>query len=160
MQSVIIICVGKLKEEYLRNACSEYIKRIGGKEHIQIIEIDEERLPDNPSNAQIEKALEIEGKKIMQHIPSSSAIVSLCIEGKMLSSVDLSKQMGKWAISGLNKVTYIIGSSFGLSPEVKEKSQLCLSMSAMTFPHQLARVMLLEQIYRAMQIERGSKYHK
>lgn len=160
MQSVTIICIGKLKESYWRDACSEYCKRLGGSQHIQIVELDEERLPEKPSDAQIEMGLKKEGQMILSHIPSNSAIVTMCIEGKMLSSVELSQQMNKWAVSGLNKVTFVIGSSFGLSQEVKDKSHFRLSMSSMTFPHQMARVMLLEQLYRVSQIEKGGKYHK
>lgn len=160
MQPVTILCIGKLKESYWRDACAEYIKRLGGAGKAQILELDEEKLPENPSKALIDKALEKEGRDILSHIPSGSAIVPLCIEGKQISSEALSSTMQDWAVRGFSKVTFIIGSSFGLSDAVKAKGHLKLSMSPMTFPHQLARVMLLEQIYRAAQIESGSRYHK
>ena len=135
MLNVTIICLGKLKEKYLREACEEYAKRLSAFCKLNIVELTPEKLSDNPSEKEIENALSIEAKKITDKIPKGSYIYSLCIEGKQISS-------------------------FGLSDTIKKMSSKKLSMSKMTFPHQLARVMLLEQIYRAVQISAGTKYHK
>ncbi len=160
MKSVTVLCVGKLKEAYWRDAVAEYQKRLSAFCRFEIVELDECRLPEDPSAAQIEKALETEGKAILAKIPAGAAVIPLCIEGKPLSSPELSDRLQRWAVEGRSKFVFIIGSSFGLSPEVKAAATYRLSMSPMTFPHQLARVMLCEQIYRAMQIEAGGKYHK
>lgn len=160
MKTVTVLCVGKLKEAYWRDAVAEYTKRLSAFCKFEIVELDECRLPENPSAAQIEKALDTEGKAILAKIPAGAAVVPLCIEGKTLSSPELSALLQKWAVEGRSKTVFIIGSSFGLSPEVKAAATYRLSMSPMTFPHQLARVMLCEQVYRAMQIEAGGKYHK
>ena len=160
MRTITVLCVGKLKEAYFRDACAEYVKRLGGFAKVQIVELDEERLPDAPSAAQIEAALAAEGKRMMEKIPRGAAVVALCIEGREQSSEALAATLSRWAVEGISHVVFVIGSSFGLSPEVKAAAKLKLSMSPMTFPHQLARVMLLEQVYRACQIEAGGKYHK
>ncbi len=160
MKTVTLICVGKLKESYWREAVAEYQKRLSAFCRFEIIELPEYRLPENPSAAEIEKALDSEGTAILSKIPAGAAVVPLCIEGKPLSSPALSELFQKWAIEGKSKTVFIIGSSFGLSDRVKAAAAYRLSMSPMTFPHQLARVMLCEQIYRAMQIEMGGKYHK
>ena len=160
MRTVTVLCVGKLKEAYFRDACAEYVKRLGGFAKVQITELDEERLPDTPSAAQIEAALAAEGKRMLEKIPRGAAVVALCIEGREQSSEALAATLSRWAVEGISHVVFAIGSSFGLSPEVKAAAKLKLSMSPMTFPHQLARVMLLEQLYRACQIEAGGKYHK
>lgn len=160
MKSVTVLCVGKLKEAYWRDAVAEYQKRLAAFCKLDILEIDECRLPEDPSAAQIEKALETEGKALLAKIPAGAVVIPLCIEGKPLSSPELSDRLQRWAVEGRSKFVFIIGSSFGLSPEVKAAATYRLSMSPMTFPHQLARVMLCEQIYRAMQIEAGGKYHK
>ena len=160
MKTITLICVGKLKEAYWRDAVAEYQKRLAAFCKFDIVEIDECRLPDNPSEAQIQKALETEGKAILSKIPAGAAVMPLCIEGQPLSSPALSEMLQKWAVEGKSKTVCIIGSSFGLSPQVKAAATFRLSMSPMTFPHQLARVMLCEQIYRALQIEAGGKYHK
>ena len=160
MKSVTVLCVGKLKEAYWRDAVAEYQKRLSAFCRFEIVELDECRLPEDPSAAQIEKALETESKAILAKIPAGAAVIPLCIEGKPLSSPELSDRLQRWAVEGRSKFVFIIGSSFGLSPEVKAAATYRLSMSPMTFPHQLARVMLCEQIYRAMQIEAGGKYHK
>ena len=160
MKSVTVLCVGKLKEAYWRDAVAEYQKRLAAFCKLDILEIDECRLPEDPSAAQIEKALETEGKALLAKIQAGAVVIPLCIEGKPLSSPELSDRLQRWAVEGRSKFVFIIGSSFGLSPEVKAAATYRLSMSPMTFPHQLARVMLCEQIYRAMQIEAGGKYHK
>lgn len=160
MKTVTLICIGKLKEAYWRDAVAEYQKRLSAFCRFEIVELPECRLPENPSPAEIEKALDSEATAILAKIPAGAAVVPLCIEGKPLSSPDLSALLQKWAVEGKSKTVCIIGSSFGLSDRVKAAADFRLSMSPMTFPHQLARVMLCEQIYRAMQIEAGGKYHK
>ncbi len=160
MVNVNIICVGKLKEKYLRDASSEYIKRLTAFCKLNIIEISPYALPDSPSAAQIEMGLIDEGKRILQKINPGAYVYAMCIEGKQRSSVSLSEEFDSLCVSGESNLTFIIGGSFGLSDEVKKRANAKLSMSEMTFPHQLARIMLLEQIYRAFQISSGGKYHK
>lgn len=160
MLSIQIICVGRLKEKFYIDASAEYSKRLGGYSKFCLTELPEERLPENPSPAQIENGLAKEGAAILQRLPRGGAVIALCVEGKGLSSEELSRRMADWAGQGKSQLTFIIGSSYGLHPSVKERSDLKLSMSAMTFPHHLARVMLLEQIYRGFKIGEGSGYHK
>lgn len=159
MMKIELICVGRLKEECWRNACAEYGKRLSRFCRFSIVELSEVRLPENPSAAQIKAALEEEGEKMLA-AASGTACIALCIEGKQLSSESLAQKLEQLGVSGTGKVGFLIGSSFGLSDAVKEKAQFCLSMSSMTFPHQLARVMLCEQIYRAFEIINHGKYHK
>lgn len=160
MRAVTLICVGKLKEPYYRAACAEYEKRLGGSCRLAVAELPEERLPDSPSAAQISAALEKEGAAILAKLPKSAAVAALCVEGKPLSSEAFSRQLDRWALAGRSGLALIIGGSYGLSPAVKTRADLRLSMSPMTFPHHLARVMALEQLYRAFQIQDGSRYHK
>ena len=160
MLTVTIACVGKLKEEYWRLACTEYGKRLSAFCKLNIVEVEEERLPDNPSAAQITTALEAEGHRLLSRIPAGASLISLCIEGTGMTSPALADQFRKWTVDGVSHIAFVIGSSHGLSELVKQSSRLRLSMSSMTFPHQLARVMVLEQIYRACQINVGGKYHK
>ena len=160
MQHLTVLCVGKLKESYWRDAVAEYAKRLSAFCRFTVIEVDEERLPDAPSAAQIAHTLEEEGKRLLARIPRDALTVALCIEGKTVSSEMLSARLSSWALDGKSHIVFVIGGSFGLSDEVKNTAALRLSMSPMTFPHQLARVMLLEQIYRAFQIASGGKYHK
>ncbi|HZJ78300.1 MAG TPA: 23S rRNA (pseudouridine(1915)-N(3))-methyltransferase RlmH [Clostridia bacterium] len=160
MLNITLICLGKLKEKYLNDACTEYKKRLSSYCSLKIIEISPAYLPDNPSPIQIELALERETKLILSKIPNSSKIYCLCIEGEQISSQGLGKEFEKTALNGVNNLFFIIGSSYGLSETVKKVSDFRLSMSKMTFPHQLSRVMLLEQLYRAFQINAGGKYHK
>lgn len=160
MFAVDILCIGKLKEEYLRAACGEYQKRIGGFAKLTVTELPEVRLPDSPSPAQIEAALQKEGQAILAKVPAGRLLIPLCIEGKQMDSPQLAKTLSQSGISGKSGACFVIGGSFGLSDQVKRQGELMLSMSRMTFPHQLARVMLLEQIYRAFQIQAGGKYHK
>ena len=158
--NINIICVGKLKEDYLRNACAEYQKRLGAFCRLKITELQPARLPENPNDTQINAALEDEGKQILSKIAANEAVFAMCIEGKMLSSEKLSEEIENYALKGFGSLCFIIGGSHGLSPAVKARANFRLSMSPMTFPHQLARVMLLEQIYRAFMISNGGKYHK
>ena len=160
MQSVQLICVGKLKEKFYADACAEYAKRLGAYCKLTVLELPEERLPDRPSQALIDAALDREGDRILSKIPAGSVIIALCVEGNTLSSEELAARMDKWAVQGSSQLTFLIGGSWGLHPKVKRRAALRLSMSPMTFPHHLARVMLLEQIYRAFKINEGSGYHK
>ena len=160
MLNVNIICVGRLKEEYLRGACAEYSKRLGAFCKLKITELNPSKLPENPNEAQIASALKEEGNNILKAVSGKDAVYALCIEGKEISSEKFSLELEKAAISGAGTVDFIIDGSHGLSPEVKQRADMRLSMSPMTCPHQLARVMLLEQIYRAFMISNGGKYHK
>lgn len=160
MLNVTLLTVGKLKENYLREACAEYAKRLGAFCKLQVVEVEEYRLPQNPSPAQIEAGLAAEGAVLLQKIPAGSFMIALCIEGKMLTSEKLAQQIETLAQTGASRLVFVIGGSHGLWQELKAKADLQLSMSPMTFPHQLARVMLLEQLYRAMSISAGTKYHK
>lgn len=160
MLSITLLCVGKLKESYWRDACAEYEKRLGAFCRFRLVEVAEERLTDNPSAAQISATIEAEGKRIMEQIPRDGAVIPLCIEGKEMDSPALAARMQKLAVDGTSHIVFIIGGSWGLSDAVKSRAVLRLSMSPMTFPHQMARVMVLEQIYRAFQISSGGKYHK
>jgi len=156
--NINLIVIGKLKEDYLRNACAEYIKRLGRYCAFELHELDECRLSDSPSEKEIAAALKKEAAAIKKY--AKGMIVPMCIEGRQMSSTELSAEIASAGVNGHSSVTFIIGSSFGLDPEIKQMGHLKLSMSKMTFPHQLARVMLLEQIYRAFQIACGGKYHK
>lgn len=160
MIAITILAVGKLKEQYLRKASEEYQKRLGGMCRITVTEIDEYKLPDNPSEAIIQKGLHAEGKELLKKIPQGSFVVPLCIEGKMIDSKGLAEKLQEVALAGKSQIVFIIGGSFGLSKEVKQRGDFKLSMSPMTFPHQLARIMLLEQVYRALSIQNHTKYHK
>lgn len=160
MLNITIIAIGKLKEQYLRDASAEYQKRLSASCKLNIVELNPEKLSDNPSAKEIENALNNEAKKIMEKIPKGAKVYSMCIEGKQRTSEELSAEIDSIAVEGMSNIVFIIGGSFGLSEEVKKLSSHRLSMSKMTFPHQIARIMLLEQIYRAMQISIGTKYHK
>lgn len=160
MLTVNIICIGSLKEKYLKEAVAEYQKRLKAFCKFEIIELPEQKLPDNPSENEIKQALKKETEKIISKIPKGSAIISMAIEGKQLSSEQLSEKISAFSLRGFSTVSFVIGSSFGLSDEMKQESDFLLSMSEMTFPHQLARLMLCEQIYRAFGIINNTKYHK
>ncbi|MBQ3089829.1 MAG: 23S rRNA (pseudouridine(1915)-N(3))-methyltransferase RlmH [Oscillospiraceae bacterium] len=160
MVNVTLICVGKLKEKFYLAAVDEYVKRLSAFCRLSVVELNEVRLPDRPSQAQIDAALLQEARQILEKVPKASALIPMCVEGKTLSSPELAKRMEQWAVQGQSSLTFVIGGSFGLHDLVKEKALFRLSMSPMTFPHHLARVMVLEQIYRSFQINAGSKYHK
>ena len=160
MQKVTILCVGKLKEKFYTEASAEYLKRLQRHCKCEIVELPEYRLPDDPSPAEIQKALATEAAAIREKLPKGGAVVAMCIEGKMLDSVALSQKLAQVAVQGRSSVVFIIGGSFGLWDQVKQRADLRLSMSPMTFPHQLARVMLCEQVYRAFSIEANTRYHK
>lgn len=160
MIKINVIAVGKLKEKYLRDACDEYIKRLGAFAKVSVVEIGEERCSDNPSALEIEAVKDKEGKRIVAKIPKSSFVVPLCIEGTQYSSEDFSAKIEEVSLSGVSDITFIIGGSFGLSDEVKSLGKIKLSFGKLTLPHQLMRVVLLEQIYRAFSISNNGKYHK
>ncbi len=161
MQNITVIALGKLNADYFKKAAAEYEKRLSAYCKLKIIELPEEMIAEkNASPAVIEKALEKEGKAILAAVPKSSAIVAMCIEGKQKTSEELAEYLQQRAGSGAGGVAFVIGSSHGLADSVKKEAAVRLSMSKMTFPHQLARVMLLEQIYRAYSISSGGKYHK
>ncbi len=160
MMKVTVIAVGKLKEAYLRDACAEYIKRLGAYAKVNIVEINEYRCCDNPSAAEIAAVLEKEGEAIAAKIPKGAYVVPLCIEGKQLSSEAFSQQLETAALSGTSELVFIIGGSFGMDEKVKQLGSLRLSFGKITLPHQLMRVVLLEQIYRAFSIANHTKFHK
>ncbi len=159
MIKINLICIGKLKEEYWRAACSEYMKRMRIFCKFSIIELPESRLPNRPSKAQIQTALNTEGEKMLK-VVGNSPLIALCVEGSQISSEMLAEKLTDLGVRGCDTVSFLIGSSFGLGENVKKKSDLKLSLSRMTFPHQLARVILCEQIYRAFEIANHGKYQK
>ncbi len=160
MQRVTVLCVGKLKEKFYIDAAAEYVKRLQRHCKLELIELPEQRLPDDPSPAEIQKALRTEGDAIREKLPKGGAVIALCIEGKPCSSQELSRRMADLAVQGKTQLTFLIGGSVGLDEDLKRRADWRLSMSPMTFPHHMARIMLLEQIYRAYQIADGTKYHK
>ena len=160
MLNITVIHVGSFKEKYLEEAFSEYTKRISGMAKFEDITIKETLLHDNPSDTEIEKALSDEAEQILSKLDPRAKKIALCVEGKQLSSEELAEVFEKAPVDGFSKIVFIIGSSFGLSNDVKKAADVRLSFSKMTFPHQLFRIMLLEQVYRAFKIEEGSSYHK
>lgn len=160
MQKVTILCVGKLKEKFYIDAAAEYVKRLSRFCKLELVELPEERLPEDPSPAQIEAALAKEADAVRGKLPQGCLLIALCVEGKLCSSEELAAFLAESAVRGGSHVVFLIGSSFGLHPSLKAMAAKRLSLSPMTFPHHLARVMLLEQIYRAYQINSGSRYHK
>ena len=160
MININFIVLGKLKEKYMKEFSAEYEKRLSGYCKLTVTELEPVKLSDNPSEQEIKNALNKETQMIKAKIPKNSFVFSMCIEGKQMSSEELSKKLEDIALSGKNNITFIIGSSFGLSDEIKQMSDNKLSMSKMTFPHKLARIMLTEQVYRALSITNNAKYHK
>ena len=160
MLSVYLVCVGKLKEKFYLEACGEYVKRLGAYCKLTLVELPEERLPQNPSRAQIDQALEKESQAIRSKLPPNTGLVCLCVEGKLRSSEELAGLFRDWERGSWKHLAFVIGGSYGLAQSLKGEALLKLSMSPMTFPHHLARVMVLEQIYRAFKINEGSSYHK
>lgn len=160
MIKINIICLGRLKEKYLRDAAAEYEKRLSGFAKVQIIEMEPERLSDNPSDSEIEAALKTEADKILKKIEQGSYTAAMCIEGRQMTSEEFSGLITEKMNSGTGVFNFIIGSSCGLHELVKKAADLKFSFSKMTFPHQLFRIMLEEQLYRAFKIRDGGKYHK
>ena len=160
MFNITLIAMGKLKEKFYLSAAAEYEKRMMGYCNFQLIELPEVRLPDNPSPANITAALDKEAETILAKIPKGSWFCIFKPEGKLLSSEQLAEKISNIKLSGKSSACFLIGSSFGISNKIKAMADFKLSMSPMTFPHHLARVMVLEQLYRAEAIQAGSKYHK
>ena len=160
LMNIRIIAVGKIKEKYLDAAINEYSKRLSAYCRLEIIEVKDEKIPEKASEAQRLKALETEEKRILPHLRDDDILVTLEIQGKQLDSVTFAKTIEAYGIQGKSQLTFVIGGSIGLSPEITRRSDWKLSFSAMTFPHQLFRVLLLEQLYRAFKIIRGETYHK
>lgn len=160
MFEITLIAMGKLKEKFYLSAATEYEKRMKGYCQFKILELPEQRLPDNPSPAEIQAGLEKEAELILTKIPKGAWFCVLTPEGKLLSSEALADKLADIKNSGKSSACFLIGSSFGMSQRVKDKADFKLSMSPMTFPHHLARIMVLEQLYRAEAIQAGSKYHK
>ncbi len=159
MPQLTIISVGTLKEDYLKEAVSEYKKRLSQYARVEEINIKEERISNEDDKTEIKSALDTEGEKIISAIPKGSAAIALCVEGRQYDSVELASHIGKYS-DECGKIALIIGSSHGLSDNVKSKCQMRLSMSKMTFPHQLMRVILFEALYRSFTILAGKRYHK
>ena len=160
MQNIDLICVGKLNAKYFAEGVAEYQKRLSAFASFRIIELPEEKIEENASDSVVKKALDKEGKAILSSVRKGAAIVAMCIEGKQISSDELAQFLADRANSGAGDVAFVIGSSHGLSDEVKKAAALKFSMGRITMPHQLARLVLTEQIYRACTINVGMKYHK
>ncbi len=160
MLNITLACIGKLKETYLRDGVTEYVKRLTPYCKLNILELEESRMPDAPSDSQIASALAEEGKRILSKIPSTAHVIALCIEGSIISSEDFGQYLNKITVNGSSHIVLVIGGSWGLSPEVKKRADFKLSLSRMTFTHQIARMLILEQLYRAFQINHKGKYHK
>ena len=160
MFDITLIVMGKLKEKFYISAAAEYEKRMKAYASFKIVELPEFRLPENPSPAEIQNGLDKEAEQILTKIPKGAWFCVLTPEGKLLSSEALADKMADVKNSGKSSACFLIGSSFGMAQRIKDKADFKLSMSPMTFPHHLARVMVLEQLYRAEAIQAGSKYHK
>lgn len=157
---ITIVCVGKLKEKYWQDAIAEYSKRLSRYHKLEIVELPDEKAPETMSPAQEEEVKKKEGERILKAIKDDTFVVALAIEGKGLTSEGLADFMAKKAVGGVSHMAFVIGGSLGLSKEVMKRADFSLSFSAMTFPHQMMRVILLEQIYRAERINRKEPYHK
>jgi 23S rRNA (pseudouridine1915-N3)-methyltransferase len=158
--NISIICVGKLKEKYLKQGIDEYVKRLSGYAKVEIIEVPDEKAPENLSDQEMEQVKQKEGERILAKISVDTYVIALAIEGKMKSSEELAESLDKLATYGKSKMAFVIGGSLGLSKQVMQRADEALSFSKMTFPHQLMRLILLEQVYRAFRINRGEPYHK
>ncbi|TMR73867.1 23S rRNA (pseudouridine(1915)-N(3))-methyltransferase RlmH [Streptococcus pseudopneumoniae] len=155
-----VVTVGKLKEKYLKDGVAEYSKRISRFAKFEMIELSDEKTPDKASESENQKILEIEGQRILSKVADRDFVIALAIEGKMFSSEEFSKQLEEASIKGFSTLTFIIGGSLGLSSAVKNRANLSVSFGRLTLPHQLMRLVLVEQIYRAFTIQQGSPYHK
>ena len=159
MLRIRLIVTGNLKESYWREAVAEYAKRLGAYAQLDIVELKEERVKDNPSQKEIDAVLQKEGDAVLAAIPPRAFVVALCVEGKQQSSEELAETLAS-SMQTHGEIALIIGSSHGLCPKVKAAAHLKLSVSKLTFPHQMMRVLLLETVYRSLSILNGSKYHK
>ena len=160
MQHIDIVCFGKLKEAFWRDAVDEYRKRLSAYCKLDIIELGEAALSLVPSDKEILQALDTEADNAMKHIPDKNYVIALCVEGRQMSSCALAEKLADTALEGRSGITFVIGSSYGLSDRIKKIADYKLSFSEFTFPHQLMRVILTEQLYRAYTIQKGTKYHK
>lgn len=160
MFDITLITMGKLKEKFYVSAADEYTKRLGAYCRFKLLELPEHRLPENPSPAEISAGLEKEADLILSKLPKGTWLCVFTPEGKELTSEGFAQKLSEVKISGKSSACFLIGSSFGMSQRIKDKADFRLSMGKMTFPHHLARIMVLEQIYRAEAIQSGSKYHK
>lgn len=154
-----ILCIGKLKEKYLQAGIAEFTKRIGPYAKLEISELEEERMPENPSAAEKAKALEREGERLLRQVKAGSILILLDVAGKNLSSEELAGHFADLAVQGHSDLTFVIGGAFGVSPALRNAANLRLSFSRMTFTHQMVRLLLVEQIYRAFKINKGEPYH-
>ena len=159
MLNIKLICVGKLKEKYWQDACAEYMKRLGAYCKPEVIEVAEERLPAGASAADEKKVIETEGKSLLDKVSKGDYVIALDIKGKELSSEELAQRVNEISFES-SSLAFLIGGSLGLSDEVKQRADAKLSFGRITLPHQLARVVALEQIYRAFKINAGETYHK
>ena len=157
---ITLIAVGKIKERYFEDAIREYSKRLSRYCRLEIIQVADEKTPDGASEALEEQIKEKEGRRILDQIREGAYVIALAVEGKQLDSLELAARMERLAVEGKSQLVFLIGGSLGLSKEVMRRADFALSFSAMTFPHQLMRVILLEQIYRSFRIMRGEPYHK
>lgn len=160
MVKIDVICIGKLKEKYWQDACQEYRKRLGAFCQFSVIELDEYKLRGKESYSKIDEVILNESRKILEKISKTSYVIALCIEGKQMDSLEFSKYLQSCYTNYVSEITFVIGGSWGLSKEIKDRANFRMSMSRMTFPHQMSRVILFEQIYRAFQITINGKYHK
>ncbi|MBE7023684.1 MAG: 23S rRNA (pseudouridine(1915)-N(3))-methyltransferase RlmH [Ruminococcaceae bacterium] len=160
MLSVTVIAVGKIKEKFFTAAIDEYSKRLSAYCRFEIVEVKDEKTPENPSANEKNAVLECEVERIIQKIPKGAKVVTLCVEGKQMSSEDFADLISRYSVEGTSKLVFIIGGSMGLSERIKKISDLRLSFSEMTFPHMLMRVILAEQLYRGFTIISGKTYHK
>lgn len=154
-----IVTVGKLKEKYLREGVAEYEKRLRPYASLELFEIVEARMAENPSQAELKEALADEGRRLLRLVPERGTLVVLDVAGRMLSSEELAGEMAAFALAGRSHITFLVGGAFGLSEAVRKRADLRLSFSRLTFTHQMVRLLLYEQIYRAFKINRGEKYH-
>lgn len=158
--NIQIICIGKLKEKYWTDAVAEYMRRLSSYASVRIVELKESRLPDKAGAAEEEKVKLEEGREILKSIKDGTYVITLEIQGKQISSEELSAKIEELGLEGKSDVAFVIGGSLGLSPEVSKRADFKLSFSKMTFPHQMMRVVLLEQVYRSFKIMRHEAYHK
>lgn len=159
MLKINIVTAGKIKEKYLTAGINEFLKRLTPYAQVKILEISEEKMKDNPSEAEKQQTLTAEGERLLKLVPNGSYLIVLDVYGKELSSEELSAKLDDLTVQGVSNVTFLIGGAFGLSQEVRKAADLKLSFSRMTFTHQMVRLLLVEQIYRAFKISRGEKYH-
>ena len=158
--NITIVTVGKLKEKYLKHGIEEYLKRLSAYAKVDIIEVPDEKAPETLSDTEMEQIKQKEGERILAKVHPDAHVIALAIEGKQKTSEQLAETIDKLATYGTSKITFIIGGSLGLSKEVMQRANDTLSFSKMTFPHQLMRLILVEQVYRAYRINRGEPYHK